>query len=886
MTRWTAHALVAVCCCLVLAAGAPASTAAETGPQMLDLITDGSAWSGAPDHPTTQQTVTVRDGTLVTDITGNGDKEDYPKLTRIYDAPQDWRRFARIRTRVRVTCDDPEVRQKNLRIVLLDEHNRRADLPDHPMTQQCFGHTVPVGRWVELKNWLDGIDRSAIRQVDLYLYEVPPEKAHHYRWEIASLQLESLEGAFDSEIWPGEALKGVQSAPAARLATRDGLRLALGQQGDISLLTVGGKRVGASDPAAPSGLLVRDVAANGAPVVVGGKIRRQGSAVRQTARLDALDLAVDATYRVVGNALEIRGTVADLRGADRAVTVYFAVPVAEAPWEWWHSAAVARTAPGHGGELAYYESGMEYGHGGRHSKYPLGAITWPGQAGLSLAIRMDEPVVHRIFYNPRLRLFTVALDFGLVPMPRLRGRPLSEAPFRVLLYRHDPAWGFRSALQRYYDLFPQFFTRRVQREGGWYVWGNVKDTPGAVEAGFGFHWGPANEEAVRWDNENGLLAVYYIEAEFHQQTMGDYDRAPTVDEVMDRLRKLADADPETTAAVEKLSYGYARSGREFLQAVSQATFASAFHDSNGQAPCMIAQMPWIGESNWGAILPCNLDPDIPQGKGWFNFQFMLRQMLANWGSKNARYDGIALDSFGGYGQLGRASYRREHFPYADFPLSFSAVDQKPVQVAAFASLEWLRALAREVHGRRKVLMANCSWNITPGWLTFAAPYLDIFGAEWARFADPDFIRAIAYRKPCTDLPYEPQPEWDACSRLLHGIYQGHGHDMAVMRRCIGPLRQLSAAGWQPVSGARVLPATLRLERYGSGKQVLLALHNLDNADRQAEVNLVPSTLGWPANASVKATLIFPTDGRTVQVSGRNLSLPLAGRETVVLSVTR
>ena len=32
MTRWTAHALVAVCCCLVLAAGAPASTARQ-GPR-------------------------------------------------------------------------------------------------------------------------------------------------------------------------------------------------------------------------------------------------------------------------------------------------------------------------------------------------------------------------------------------------------------------------------------------------------------------------------------------------------------------------------------------------------------------------------------------------------------------------------------------------------------------------------------------------------------------------------------------------------------------------------------------------------------------------------------------------------------------------------------
>jgi len=76
---------------------------------------------------------------------------------------------------------------------------------------------------------------------------------------------------------------------------------------------------------------------------------------------------------------------------------------------------------------------MGYGQGGCHSKYPLGAVTLPGSAGLTLAIRMDEPVVHRIVYNPRLRLFYLAIDFGLAPESRADGRPLSESPFRILV---------------------------------------------------------------------------------------------------------------------------------------------------------------------------------------------------------------------------------------------------------------------------------------------------------------------------------------------------------------------------------------------------------------------------------------------------------------------
>ena len=105
-----------------------------------------------------------------------------------------------------------------------------------------------------------------------------------------------------------------------------------------------------------------------------------------------------------------------------------------------------------------------------HTRYPLSALSLPGTAGLSLAIRMDEPATYRLAYNPKQRLYYVAFDFGLVPGETVEGRALSAASFRVVLYRHDPAWGFRSALRRYYDLFPDFFLKRARQDGGWGVW--------------------------------------------------------------------------------------------------------------------------------------------------------------------------------------------------------------------------------------------------------------------------------------------------------------------------------------------------------------------------------------------------------------------------------
>jgi putative ABC transport system permease protein len=52
----------------------------------------------------------------------------------------------------------------------------------------------------------------------------------------------------------------------------------------------------------------------------------------------------------------------------------------------------ARTDSFSTAEVACLEGGMEWGSGGVHSKYPLSALSQEGRGGLSLAIRMDEPV--------------------------------------------------------------------------------------------------------------------------------------------------------------------------------------------------------------------------------------------------------------------------------------------------------------------------------------------------------------------------------------------------------------------------------------------------------------------------------------------------------------
>ncbi len=801
----------------------------------LDLLADPGAWTANVDRdgPTVTSSSTD-EALLVADVVADGGAEDYPKLRLRFDEPQDWSRALRLRSRLRVT-GDPAVVRKRIAFVFYDDTYRHADLPGNPPVQQIISHELSAGSWVNFRDSLVGLHRSAIIQLDAYIYELPPADPHSYRWEIAELALETIEGeavVFDGEVFDRAELAGDSGEPIGTVATADGLAITLGEAGGVTEVRLADATVGAA-AGRVSGLLVRDAYAGGAPMQVGGTLTAEGVGLHQQATLESLGLRVDATWRSIGEGIEIAGTIADMRGEDRAVTVYLALPLGEGPWRWWDDSVRARSEAGQFEELAHLETGALFGHDGRHSRYPLGCADGPG-GGLTLAIRMDEPVVHRIALSPDLRTLYLALDFGLVPVTNVHGRSLAEAPFRALIYRHDPAWGMRSAMARYRTIFPQFFPRRFNIAGAWYVWGDVQEMPEALEAGFRFHWGPRDVDTVRWDDAHDVASLLYIEPEMYQQSHGELDRAPTLEEGLARLTRLAAGDPEEMATYLKLAYSSSylpanwiaqHSRAEAVQAVARAAQASLQEDAGGVPWVGIGQYPWIGDNRWGVIFPCNLDPDIPEGKGWFCRELFIESGLQMGEEASAHYDGIGLDSLGGYGQTARVDYRREHFAYADIPLSFSASDRRPVIVSSFATIEWLSALAEAMHARGLMLMANCSWGQTPAWLTFAGPYLDVFGAEAATFADPDFIRFVAGRRPCSSLPYNPRPEWEAERHLLHGIWPGHGSDTAMMARLDPVLRRLDTAGWEPLTGVRAEPATVQVERYGGVESFYLTVHN-------------------------------------------------------------
>lgn len=130
---------------------------------------------------------------------------------------------------------------------------------------------------------------------------------------------------------------------------------------------------------------------------------------------------------------------------------------------------------------------------------------------------------------------------------------------------------------------------------------------------------------MKWDNEHGVYALLYIESQTYQQSHQDFERAPTLDEVVERLKKLADGDQKELAVVAATSYRVyplAHTDEDVqkrIQETAQVVLQSLNYDAFGRPYCSIAQYPWMGK-RWGAILSCNLVPTLPKGKGWFNIR--------------------------------------------------------------------------------------------------------------------------------------------------------------------------------------------------------------------------------------------------------------------------
>ncbi|MBN2451093.1 MAG: hypothetical protein JXR77_11935 [Lentisphaeria bacterium] len=256
-------------------------------------------------------------------------------------------------------------------------------------------------------------------------------------------------------------------------------------------------------PALGLGLFLRDVAAGSdflqpesfveAPIPAGR---------RWSATLAALELEITADMTRAGDGIRLDGEIRDLSGRERAVTVYCTHAVPAQGWDWHDDQRTRRRIEGNGAFQRWTAIGA--GANGMASLYPLACVSGPERA-LALAAPLDVPRLWRFAYAPASAEFVAAVDLGL--SPAVRASP-GRASFAVMLYPCDPAWGFRSALERYYSLLPQCFTKRNRGEGIWMPFTDIATVKGFEDFGFQFQEGAPN---VAFDEQHGIDSFVYVE---------------------------------------------------------------------------------------------------------------------------------------------------------------------------------------------------------------------------------------------------------------------------------------------------------------------------------------------------------------------------------------
>ena len=734
-------------------------------------------------------------------------------------------------------------------------------LPDKPvklLTLHCLfrGHTGKV--------WFD----------DASLEEVPTP---------AGAVL--FQGVPLQEVTPG---KNDTNATLRQLSTQDGLKLTL-RGSTVTSLQLDGKELGA---ASPSGFLARDFAADSDIYAF------------NDGDCKALGLKLDVNFSPGRDHLAIEGRVADTTGRDRAVTLLFALPLDATGWQWGDDARQSRLLGGNG-EFANTVS-LRCGANGKMSLYPLAAI-WNARAGLALALDMDHPAQYRLVYHAGTRQLFIAYDFGLA---KDTARFPSAANFRFVVYRFDPRWGFRAALQKYYDLFPQHFAKRVTREGGWMPFTDIANVPGADDFGFAFQEGAPN---TAFDDQHGIASFVYVEPMSHWLAMP---------------REV----PRTyESALAVLNQDLAGTRGKEAAAMAAATLTSGIENADRRLFLYLVKAPWCD----GGVFSLNPDPNIATTPDHpFNKAMVMQQAIAAAFKKNEPkqgpqnpqppslnpqlppgpgLDGVYLDSL----EMGASelNYRRDHFRTATVPLVFDR-EGRPCQLVIFNTWAFERDLATQMHARGKLMFANAVlWQFA-----FPAPPLDVLGTEvnWLDHGEyrPDsdavmnFRRALCRQKPyCllmnTDYsrltPELVERYFQRC--LFYGIWPGFfdeeaaskdpdwgsvkkwsERDRPLFKKYIPWLRRLTAAGWQPLTHACCDNSNIRIERFGPDADgtVFLTLLN-DTTEPQSGVVMADlKALGMNATAPARELV----SGRLATVSEQGWRLSLRPQQAEVLCFTR
>ena len=650
------------------------------------------------------------------------------------------------------------------------------------------------------------------------------------------------------------------AAAAVTVATDDGLSLTLNSDGSWNSLTVDGNPI--PQTANPSGFRVepfegknitytREVYFPATPIV--GTATQEGSNARITATADGLDWDILLTGG--GPCIEVDGTVTNPYGTDRIFVVYFRIPVNANGWLWGEDIGSNQTLDARNwffNEYVFQQA--------RHkclSANPFSSVTKTSdpKMGLSLSPLFDPPCAHAIMYYYQSGF---SIEFELGTSAKTTKHP-NSADFHFVLYKHDPAWGHRSAVKRYYDFFPAWF-QKVSLDGNWMdeYWNFPTDPQD-----FAIQYYETDFWNTQWALDNGIYSCKYAEA-WCQHIV------------------WAESEMEQKALDIPENWGLApyHKGIPTAEAAQTALMCTSTHPDQsyiGPDESLWEDPDWGEGVSWRWIT--NPDMEIPN---WRNFTFQGEPSRTRgesvdywlwhraWGQDPQLpgdvNDGLYHDSVGNWwsGWTIVKNYCDEHWAYYDHSLIIDHARGLPAMCAAYSNVEHMKDAYNQMVLEDRVVMANTGHNFegqTAYELFMCAPYLDMFGDEsfsTGKDHHNRVFRAIAYQKPISYLN-GAQTESAILELMPYGIYPGFagGENWESYRPLYTThmpiLNEITAAGWEPVTKARPSNAVMILERFGPDQNGVVYLALRASSRGATNITISSEEMGWPTNPDVTVT---------------------------------
>lgn len=611
------------------------------------------------------------------------------------------------------------------------------------------------------------------------------------------------------------------------------------------------------------------------------------------------------TYQVViheidrGNYTEINGELEHLTEANSCVTLRISIPFSGDKWKWFRgldrseqmkpdvvyfdTISVSTVLPPDGAFNGKNLTDGGYGDPvgqGTMSYYPLCAVRIDDK-GKGLGIDMSSPVVYRLGADTHKGLIA---EFDLATSPLTQKFP-NRAFFKLCRFDFNPEWGMRAALKQYYSIYPEIFKRRVVNEGIWLPFTSLRSIPEWNEFGFAFHetsWGSSDKKDdkkipnIISDKGTGILSFQYTEP----------------------------WDIQLPIKTKDITYDSLVSDKMISKQHKAYLDVSATEDKNGLWQTRRLETPWF-KTGWAVSITTNCDPDL---YGFNRYQYILQHEINP--ARKMNVDGIYFDSME-WNWHHDLNYREDHFAFTDYPLTFSKNVARPAIWNFTSEFEFMKKIADEMHSQGKLAMGNGH-----GWNPFAAANLDLFGAELSWYSADDhntealdFKRAISFQKPIvfllneglndkafTEAPFKGYeiyfekmlaygffPSFFSVDASNDPYWQDHikiENGRPFFKKYIPIIKQIAAAGWEPVTAASSNSAPIRIERFGSAGNLFFTVRNNGKEDISCTVSLNLRELG----ISEKISAYEMIGGQPVKVEQNRLYLKIPAGRTLAIKV--